>query len=483
MSAPAATHRPDAAHNAVAAPAAHDAAPGELLVHDPYDDRVIGAVPRSTPEDLDRLLARARSGFAAARELTRYDRHGILERTASLLRARADEAAALIVREAGKTIRQARKEVRRAVTTLSLSAEAARSNAGEVIPFDAFEGSGNRRGWFTREPLGIVVAITPYNDALNLVAHKLGPAVAAGNSVILKPSPLTPLTARFLVGLLIEAGMPPEIVTVVHGDRELAQALVSAREVRLVSFTGGFTTGEAIARGAGLKRLAMELGGNAPVIVFADADIPAAVEACVSGAFWAAGQNCVGAQRILVQREVHEEFRAAFVARTRALIAGDPSDEVTDVGPMISRAAAERAERLVDDAVAAGAAVLTGHRRDGSVYWPTVVEGVPFSCALWCDEAFAPIAVLSAFDTEDEAVAQADEIEYALHAGVFTSDLSRALRVSERIEAGGVMINDSSDYRVDSMPFGGAKYGSMGREGVRFAFEEMTQPKVVCIST
>ena len=459
-----------------------DVSRDELLVHDAYDGQVIGAVPRSTPADLDSILARATAGFAIARGLTRFERHGILDRAAALLRSRSDEAAGLIVREAGKTIRQARKEVRRAVTTLSLSAEAARSNAGEVIPFDAFEGSADRRGWFTREPLGLVVAITPYNDALNLVAHKLGPALAAGDAVILKPSPFTPITARFLVGLLIEAGMPPEVVTVVHGDRELAQALIAARDVRLVSFTGGFATGEAIARGAGLKRLAMELGGNAPVIVFSDADIPAAVEACVSGAFWAAGQNCVGAQRILVQREVHEEFRAAFVARTQELIAGDPSDERTDVGPMISHAAAERAERLVDDAVAVGARVLAGHRREGSVYWPTVVEDVPFSCALWCDEAFAPIAVLSPFDSEDEAVAQADEIEYALHAGVFTSDLSRALRVSERIEAGGVMINDSSDYRVDSMPFGGAKYGSMGREGVRFAFEEMTQPKVVCLT-
>lgn len=384
--------------------------------------------------------------------------------------------------EAGKTIRQARKEVRRAVTTLSLSAETARAATGEMIPFDAFEGSENRKGWFTREPLGIVVAITPYNDALNLVAHKLGPALAGGNAVVLKPSPHTPLTAELLVGILIDAGMPDEIVTVVHGDREVAAALVAAREVRLVSFTGGFATGEAIARGAGLKRLAMELGGNAPVIVFDDADLPHAVEACVSGAFWAAGQNCVGAQRLLVQRGIYEAFRERFVAATAALRAGDPSDEGTDVGPMITEDAAARAERVVDDAVRAGARVLVGHRREGAVYAPTVIEGVPLSCELWADEAFAPVVVLAAFDTEDEAIAHANEVEYALHAGTFTTDLGRALRVADRLEAGGVMINDSSDYRVDSMPFGGAKYGSMGREGVRFAYEEMTQPKVVCIN-
>jgi acyl-CoA reductase-like NAD-dependent aldehyde dehydrogenase len=454
----------------------------DLVVTDPFDGAPIGALPQCGPAHVDQLLDRARTGLQLSRSLSRFSRHKVLEGASRLLAERAGTAADLIVREAGKTIRQARKEVSRAVMTLSLSADAARSGAGEVIPFDAFEGSENRRGWFTREPLGIIVAITPYNDALNLVAHKLGPAIAGGNSVILKPSQLTPLTARFLVDLLIDAGLPDEIVTVVHGDRELAQALVSAREVRMVSFTGGFATGEAIARSAGLKKLAMELGGNAPVIVFADADIPAAVEACVSGAFWAAGQNCVGAQRILVQRGVYEEFRDRFAAQTLALHAGDPRDEVTDVGPMISVASAEAAERLVDDAVSAGGRVLAGHRREGAVYWPTVVEDVPFSCELWADEAFAPVVVLSVFDTEEQAIAQANEIDYALHAAAFTSDLSRALRVSEQLEAGGVMINDSSDYRVDSMPFGGAKYGSMGREGVRFAYEEMTQPKVVCVN-
>lgn len=454
----------------------------DLIVTSPFDGVTIGTVVQSGPDEIDGVLDRARTGAAISRDLSRFARHEVLERAAALLRERADEAAALIVAEAGKTIRQARKEVRRATMTLSLSADAARSHPGEVIAFDAFEGSERRRGWFTREPLGIIVAITPYNDALNLVAHKLGPAIAGGNAVILKPSQFTPLTARFLVDLLIEAGLPDEIVTVVHGDRHLAQALVAAREVRMVSFTGGFATGEAIARHAGLKKLAMELGGNAPVLVFADADLDAAAEACVSGAFWAAGQNCVGAQRLLVQRSVYDAFRERVVARTAALRAGDPTDEATDVGPMITEDAARRAERLVADAVAAGARVLVGHRRTGSVYTPTVVENVPTSCELWADEAFAPVVTLVAFDTEDEAIALAEEPEYALHAAAFTSDIARALRVADRLEAGGVMINDSSDYRVDSMPFGGAKYGSMGREGVRFAYEEMTQPKVICIN-
>ncbi|MBT2495420.1 aldehyde dehydrogenase family protein [Microbacterium sp. ISL-59] len=454
-----------------------------LRVLDPYSGETIAELAQHTVEDVEPIMERARLGASLSRELTRFARHTILDRAARILEERADEAAALIVREAGKTITQARKEVRRAVTTISLSAETARAFDGEVIPFDAYEGGGNRRGWYTREPLGVILAITPYNDALNLVAHKLGPAIAGGNAVVLKPSQLTPLTARFLVDVLLEAGLPDEIITVVHGDRHVAQALVAVRDIRMVSFTGGFSTGEAIARTAGLKKLAMELGGNAPVVVFADADIAEAVEACVSGAFWAAGQNCVGSQRILIERSVYAEFRDRFAARTSTLRAGDPSDPATDVGPMISEAAAVRAERMVDDAVRAGALVLAGHRRDGSVYWPTAVENVALSCELWNEEAFAPVVALAPFDSEKEAVAEANSVDYALHAAVFTTDIGRALRVAEALDAGGVMINDSSDYRIDSMPFGGSKYGSMGREGVRFAYEEMTQPKVTCITT
>ncbi|PRB63649.1 aldehyde dehydrogenase family protein [Microbacterium sp. MYb45] len=454
-----------------------------LRVLDPYSGETIAELAQHTVDDVEEIMERARLGASLSRELTRFARHTILDRAARILEERADEAAALIVREAGKTITQARKEVRRAVTTISLSAETARAFDGEVIPFDAYEGGGNRRGWYTREPLGVILAITPYNDALNLVAHKLGPAIAGGNAVVLKPSQLTPLTARFLVGVLLEAGLPDEIITVVHGDRQVAQALVAVRDIRMVSFTGGFATGEAIARTAGLKKLAMELGGNAPVVVFADADIAEAVEACVSGAFWAAGQNCVGSQRILIERSVYAEFRDRFAARTSTLRAGDPSDPATDVGPMISEAVAVRAERMVDEAVSAGARVLAGHRREGSVYWPTAVENVALSCELWNEEAFAPVVALAPFDSENEAITEANSVDYALHAAVFTTDIGRALRVAEALDAGGVMINDSSDYRIDSMPFGGSKYGSMGREGVRFAYEEMTQPKVTCITT
>ncbi|KTC32717.1 aldehyde dehydrogenase, partial [Pseudomonas sp. ABAC61] len=336
--------------------------------------------------------------------------------------------------------------------------------------------------WFSREPLGLILAITPYNDPLNLVAHKLGPAIAGGNGVILKPSELAPLSAIKLVGYLCDAGLPASVVTLATGGADLGRALVEAREVRMVSFTGGFVTGEQIARSAGLKKLAMDLGGNAPVIVMADCDLAATVESCVSGAFWAAGQNCIGTQRLLVQAPIYEAFREAFVRLARTQVSGDPLASSTDIGPMISLQAAQRAQATVDEALQQGARLLCGHQRQGSCYAATVLENVDHHSRLWQDEVFAPVVVLQPFDDLDQAIALANQPEYSLHAGIFTNDLRIAMDAARRIEAGGVMINDSSDYRFDAMPFGGFKYGSLGREGVRFAYEEMTQPKVICLN-
>lgn len=451
-------------------------------VFNPFDGSIAGQVPVALPADLPQIMARAGQGQVIARALPRQRRAHILETAAALVQARADSFARQITAEAGKTIRQARKEVTRCINTLKLSAEEAKRGAGEVIPFDAYAGSENRMGWFTREPLGIILAITPFNDPLNLVAHKLGPAIAGGNAIILKPSELAPLSALALVDVLIEAGLPPEVVTPVVGGPDLGKALVAARSIRMISFTGGFRTGEAISRLAGLKKLAMDLGGNAPVIVMADAALDQAVEACVSGAYWAAGQNCIGTQRILIERPVYEAFRDAFVAQTTALRAGNPLDEATDLGPMITEAAAQSAEELVARAIKTGARLLAGHRRNGALYAPTVLEAVPHDAPLWCEEAFAPVVTLEPFDSFDQAIDLANAVDFSLHAGIFTSRLDLALEASSRIEAGGVMVNDSSDYRFDAMPFGGFKYGSLGREGVRFAYEEMTQPRVVCIN-
>ncbi|WP_217496184.1 aldehyde dehydrogenase family protein [Arthrobacter sp. 24S4-2] len=450
-------------------------------VASPYDGRVVGAVPTTDVDAVVALMATARSGAVAAKSLSRHARAAILSTAAEDIERRREVFARTIVAEAGKTIRQARKEVDRAINTLRLSAEEAKRGAGEVIPFDSYAGSEDRTGWFTREPLGIIAAITPFNDPLNLVAHKVGPAIAGGNAVVLKPSALTPLSAQLLADSLYDAGLPTEVLTVVHGGRDVAAAIIATRDVRMVSFTGGFATGEAIARAAGLKKLAMDLGGNAPVIVLDDADVDQAVASCVSGAFWAAGQNCVGVQRILVHHSVYSEFRRKFVAATTALVTGDPAGERTDVGPMITPGAVREVQHKIGEAISAGATVLAGNQAEGNVLLPTVLESVPEDCRLWLEEVFGPVVMLKVFSSYDEAIELANSIDFSLHAGIFTRSLAVAMRAVRELDAGGVMINDSSDYRFDGMPFGGSKYGSMGREGVRFAYEEMTQPKVVCI--
>lgn len=452
-------------------------------VLNPFDGSVVGTVADVCASQVSQLLATGRSGARTCAALPRHRRASILEQAASNIQRDAQAFARLIVDEAGKTLKQAEKEVKRCINTLKLSAEEARRNAGEVVPFDAYDGAESRQGWFSREPLGLIVAITPYNDPLNLVAHKLGPAIAGGNAVILKPSELTPLSALKLVSYLVSAGLPESVVTVATGGAELGKALVAAREVRMISFTGGFVTGEQIARTAGLKKLAMDLGGNAPVIVMGDCDLDAAVESCLSGAFWAAGQNCIGTQRLLIQAPIYAAFRERFVNQAQALVVGNPLLADTDIGPMITPQAAQNAEHVVNEALQEGATLLCGHRRQGACYAATVLENVDHASRLWRNEVFAPVVVLQPFETFDEAVELANEPEYSLHAGIFTNDLTTAMSAARRIEAGGVMINDSSDFRFDAMPFGGSKYGSLGREGVRFAYEEMTQPKVVCLNT
>ena len=461
--------------------ASNESASGRIVVTNPFDGSQVGSVPSVPPERAPMLIETAREGARVCRAMSRHERAQVLEGCALLVERDRDAFAELIVAEAGKTIQQARKEVLRCINTLKLSADEARRNAGEVVPFDSYVGSENRKGWFTREPLAIIVAITPYNDPLNLVAHKLGPAIAGGNSMILKPSELTPLSAVKLVGSLVEAGMPASVVALATGGAALGEALVAARDVRMISFTGGFATGEKIARSAGLKKLAMDLGGNAPVIVLADCDLEDAVKSCVSGAFWAAGQNCIGTQRILVQSSIYDDFRSRFVEATRRLKAGDPSLADTDVGPMITAQAAARTKGVVDAAIEQGARLLCGNTHDLAVFIPTVLEDLAFDCRLWRQEIFSPVVVLQRIETLEEAISLANSPEYSLHAGIFTNDLQAALDAADALEAGGVMINDSSDYRFDAMPFGGFKYGSLGREGIRFAFEEMTQPKVVCI--
>lgn len=452
-----------------------------IEVADPWDGTVIDTVPRATVEDVETALAAAVRGARAARSLPAHERAAALAGTARIVEEDTEAFAKLIARESSKTIREARKEVARAVNTLSVAAEEARRVTGRTVPFDTFPGGEDRRGFWLREPVGVVVAITPFNDPLNLVAHKLGPAVAAGNAVVLKPASLTPLSALRLAEAALRAGLPPACIQVLTGSgSEIGDPLVADDRVRMVSFTGGVETGRRVARLAGIKKLGMELGSNSPVIVWEDADLDLAAGACVSGAFWAAGQNCIGVQRLLVHRSLYDAFRERFLERTAAYRIGDKMDEDTDMGPMITEREARRVEGWIRDAADRGARVLAGGDRTGALVEPTVLEAVPPEAAVHCEEVFGPTVNLYPVDDLEEAIAAANALPYGLHAAIFTRDVDVAFRAAARLECGGVMVNDSTDYRLDSMPFGGVKQSGLGREGLRFAVEEMTEPKVVC---
>ncbi|MAE71091.1 MAG: aldehyde dehydrogenase [Gemmatimonadetes bacterium] len=452
-------------------------------VLNPLDGSLVDTVPRGSAEDVDAAIESAVRGFHINRDLPAHRRITILFKAAELMRERYEELARTIATEGSKTITEARKEVGRAINTMTISAEEARRIDGETLPFDSAEGSENRVGYYFRFPIGVIAAITPFNDPLNLVAHKLGPAIAGGNSVVLKPATVTPLSALKLAEILLQAGLPGEVLNVVTGPGgEIGEALVRDERVRMVSFTGGVEAGERIAKLAGLKKIGMELGGNAPVIVDEDCDLDEAVESCVSGAFWAVGQNCIGVQRVLIHGAIYERFRDAFAARTDRYKVGDQLDEETDMGPMITESEAKRVVDWVEEAVAMGAKLLAGGTREGTLVRPTVLEGVAARAKLGCQEVFGPVVTLQPYGTLDEAIEIANSVDVGLHGAIFTNDLNRAFYAIKRMDVGGIMVNDSSDYRVDLMPFGGVKKSGLGREGIRFALQEMTEPKVVCFN-
>jgi glyceraldehyde-3-phosphate dehydrogenase (NADP+) len=452
-----------------------------IEVRDPFDSAVIDTVPRATAADVETALASAVKGFTISRKMTVYDRARILAKTARIVEEKQEEFARTIAREGSKTIREARKEARRCVNTLTISGEEAKRLQGETIPFDSFPGGEKRVGYYQRVPIGVVLAITPFNDPLNLVAHKLGPAVAAGNAVILKPATVTPLSAIKLTEAFVEAGLPPLVLQTITGHgAEIGDTLVADHRVRMISFTGGLEAGQRITTLAGIKKIGMELGSNSPVIVWNDADIAWAAESCVSGAFWAAGQNCIGVQRIYVHGSVYDEFRSRMVELTRSYRIGDKLKEETDMGPMITEGEAKRVERWVKEAAAAGAKVLVGGGRTGALMQPTVLEGVPESATIHREEVFGPTVNLYPVDSIEEALTKANSLPFGLHAALFTRDVDTAFALAHGLDCGGVMVNDSTDYRLDSMPFGGIKNSGLGREGIKFSLQEMTEPKVIC---
>ncbi|MFH1679943.1 MAG: aldehyde dehydrogenase family protein [Candidatus Eisenbacteria bacterium] len=455
----------------------------KIDVTDPFDGSVVDTVPSANEKDVLGAIESAGRGFEIMRRLPTHKRVAILRKAAEIVAGSQEKYARMIAREGSKTIREARKEAFRCSNTLQVAADEARKVIGETVNFDAAPGSENRVGYYYRFPIGVIAAITPFNDPLNLVAHKLGPAFAGGNAVVLKPATVTPLSALLLAEAFLEAGLPPEALQVVtgHGDR-IGDVLVTDPRIRMVSFTGGPEAGEAIVRKAGLKKIGMELGSNSPVIVCQDADLDLAVECSVSGAFWAAGQNCIGVQRIYIEMPVYERFTKAFVARTKKYKVGPKLEEDCDMGPMITEKEAKRIESWVNDSMKAGAKLLAGGQRRGAIYDPTVLAEVPEGARVGCEEVFAPVVSLYPVNDLEEAVRLSNEPDYGLLAGIFTSSLEKAFYAIREMEVGGIIVNDSSDYRVDQMPFGGVKRSGLGREGIQFALLEMTEPKVVCFN-
>ncbi len=455
----------------------------KIDVLQPFDGSVVDTVPRGTVEDVDKAITIAQKGYEINRKLPAHKRISILKGTAELMQKRYDELAETIATEGSKTINEARKEVGRAINTITISAEEARRIDGETIPFDSAEGSENRRGYYYRFPIGIIGAITPFNDPLNLVAHKLGPAVAGGNSVVCKPATVTPLSAIKLGECMLEAGLPGEILSIVTGHgHEIGDALVSDPRIRMISFTGGVEAGERIMSKCGLKKIGMELGSNSPVIVMADSKLDDAMESCVSGSFWAVGQNCIGVQRIYVERPVYDEFRDKFVARTKKYKTGYQLDEDTDMGPMITEGEAKRVIEWVEESKSQGAICLTGGTREGSLVQPTVMENMPKGAKLDCDEVFGPVVSLYPVDSLEEAVERSNAVDYGLLGAIFTENLNSAFYAIYNMDVGGIIVNDSTDYRVDLMPFGGIKKSGLGREGIKYSLMEMTEPKMVCFN-
>lgn len=452
-----------------------------IEVRDPFDNSVIDTVPAATARDVESALEAADRGFEVARKMSVYDRAQVLFKTAAIVSENLENFAAIIAREGSKTIREARKEASRCVNTLTVSAEESKRILGETIPFDSFPGGEKRRGYYYRFPIGVILAITPFNDPLNLVAHKLGPAIAAGNSVILKPATVTPLSAIMLADALMKAGLPPQVLQVITGyGSVIGDPLVRDDRVRMISFTGGIEAGKRISQLAGIKKIGMELGSDSPVIVWKDADLDWAVNSCVSGAFWAAGQNCIGVQRLYIHKNIYEEFRDAFVARTLKYRIGDKLNEETDMGPMITEDEAIRVESWIKEAKEQGAKVLAGGDRQNALVEPTVLEDIPENVAIHCEEVFGPTVNLYPVNNLDDALKKANSLPFGLHAAIFTRNVDIAFKAAYELDCGGVMINDSTDYRLDSMPFGGVKYSGLGREGIKFALQEMTEPKVIC---
>jgi len=448
-------------------------------VHSPFNEELVAIVHRAGPTEIETAISKATSAFEVTRKLPVWKRAQVLESISAEIAIRREDLAQTIALEAGKPIRTARIEVDRAVFTFKVAAEESKRIYGEVVPLDWIAGTEGREAQVRRVPLGPIVGISPFNFPLNLVAHKVAPAIAAGNSIILRPASQTPVSALKLAEIISASGWPVEAFSVVPSTTQDAAPLVEDERIKLLTFTGSPAVGWRLKTQAGRKRVTLELGGNAGVIVHNDADIHYAAERVAWGGFSYAGQSCISVQRVYVHDDVYESFVEDFIPRVKALKVGDPLEEATDVGPMIDPGAAERVEEWVAEAKQAGATVLTGGSRDGNLWQPTVLTDIQPDMRVSCQEVFAPLVGLYRYSDIKAAIQDVDESDFGLQAGLFTSDMNIVRQAFDEIEVGGLMVNDVPTFRIDHMPYGGVKQSGFGREGLRYAIEEMSELKLL----
>jgi acyl-CoA reductase-like NAD-dependent aldehyde dehydrogenase len=456
--------------------------PDAREVRSPYTGEAVARVCYAARAEVEEAVSIAAQAAAEMREVPRYEVAEALRRVGDYIKLRREDFARTIAVESGKPIATARGEVDRGVSTFVFAAEEARRFAGEIVPVDTQAMGGGRAGWVERVPRGIIFGITPFNFPLNLVAHKVAPALASRNAIIVKPSPRTPLTSLLLGEAFLESGLPKGALQVVPMEIELIDIPVADERVRMISFTGSAEVGWRLRERAARKMVTLELGGNAPVVVDESADVAYSVERTAMAAFSYAGQVCISAQRILLHERIADEWTEQFVERARNLRTGDPLDEQTELSVMINEEAARRAEGWVQEAVSAGARLLCGGVRRGALLEATVLADVHSEMRVCSEEVFAPVATIQTFIDFAGALTEANNTRYGLQAGVFTRDMAHAFQAMRVLEYGGVMINDAPAFRVDNMPYGGVKLSGAGREGVRYAMEEMTELKMLVIN-
>lgn len=452
----------------------------KISVINPFNNSIVDTVPSATTDDVELAINSAVSGAKDIATLSGYERYQILRKAADLLEERTEDFARTITLEEGKVISEGRLEVSRAVQTMTLSAEESKRIHGEMVPLDGAPGWSGQLGFTLRVPCGVVAAISPFNFPLNLVCHKVGPALAAGNSVIIKPATDTPLSALKLTEILLEAGVPTGAIQCITGSgSSIGDPLVADSRVRKVTFTGSRDIGERICKTAGLKKVTMELGSNAPLIVMPDADIDKVVKATVSSGFSNAGQVCISAQRIITHEKVYGDYLDALSSEVELINTGDPLDESVKMGPMVRSQDAERVNGWIKEAVNAGARTVVGGEYSGAVHQATVVADVNPDMRISCEELFGPAVAVTRSAGIDEAIKMANDSNYGLSAGIFTQDIDWAMKFAREVESGNLMINSGPQYRADLMPYGGLKESGMGKEGPRYAVEEMTELKMV----